>query len=99
MSYDPATDFLALLRDTSGGVRSVRAPTLDIILSTLSDAGLFVMSVSATAPTADQATTAWLKPADPSWSGNGAFYLWNAATTEYELATPALFFALLQAGA
>lgn len=99
MSYNPSTDLLGLLRQTSGGVRTARAPALDIVLSTLSRAGLFDLAVQATAPTTNQATTAWLQPADPSWAAEGALFLWNAATTAYEPATPALFFAFLQAGA
>lgn len=98
MSYDPTTDFMALFRQTSSGaVRSVQSPVIDIVLSALSRAGLFTLSVSATAPTANQTTTAWLQPAVPSWSAEGTLWLWNAGTAEYEPATPALFYDLLQA--
>lgn len=97
MSYTPSTDLLALLRQTSGGVRVARAPTLDVVLLTLSSAGLFNMEVGQTAPTTDEATTAWFRPADPSWASEGALFLWDVDAGEYVAATPALFFALLQA--
>lgn len=99
MAYDPSTDFAALLRQTSGGMRQARMPQLDLMLYTLSAAGLFHMQVGQTAPTANQTTTAWFKPATQSWATQGALFLWNAATAEYEPATPKLFFALLQASA
>lgn len=97
MSYGPTTDFLALLRQTSGGVRSVRMPGLDYVVEALARAGLIALSVGQTPPTFNQAATAWFKPAIPSWAAEGALYLWNVATAEYELATPALwgsFFAI-----
>lgn len=97
MAYNPLTDFLAFFRSTSGGMRAVQAPTLDVTLYTLSRAGLFNMEVSQTAPTANQATTAWFKPATQSWASEGALYLWNAVAAEYQPATPALFYDLLQA--
>lgn len=99
MSYTPATDFLGLLRQTPGGVRAERAPPLDIVLATLARAGLFTLAVQTTAPAANQATTAWLLPAAQSWASEGTLFLWNAGTAQYEAATPALFFAFLQAGA
>ena len=88
---------MALLRETSGGQRMARAPTLDVILLTLSNAGLFNMYVGATEPTADQATTAWLRPATQSWSAEGALFLWDDDVGEYLPATPALFAALILA--
>lgn len=97
MTYDPSNDFFALLRQASGGQRFVRSPGMDVVLLALSRAGLFNMEVSATAPTADQASTAWFKPADPSYASEGALYLWNAGDAEYQPATAALFLALLQA--
>ena len=99
MAYTPATDFLALLRQTSGGVRTERAPTLDIILATLARGGLINLAVQATAPTANQASTAWLRPAVPSSAtAEGTLFLWNSTAMGYEPATPALFYAFLQAG-
>lgn len=97
MAYNPVTDFLALFRQTSNGVRGERAPTLDVVLSTLARAGLFNMVVSQTAPTAAQTTTAWFVPASQSWAAEGSLFLWNANTNAYEPATPALFFRFLQA--
>lgn len=97
MSYDPSTDFLGLLRQTSGGMRSVRSPTLDVILLTLSNAGLFDMVVSAAAPVTNQATTAWFIPSDPSWAAQGSLFLWDAGAAAYVPATPALFKALILA--
>jgi hypothetical protein len=91
MSYNPATDFLGLLRLTAGGVRSERMPGLDYIIAALARAGFFSLSVGQVAPTVNQATTAWLKPALPSWVAEGTFYLWNSVTTEYEVATPTLW--------
>lgn len=97
MAYDPSSDFFALLRRTSGGVELARAPGLDIVLSALARAGLFKLSVGQTAPTVNQASTAWLQPAQPSWTAEGTLWLWNAGTAQYVKATPALFLAMLQA--
>lgn len=97
MSYNPVTDFLGLLRSTTSGVEQVRAPTLDIVIAALARAGLFTLYVGQTAPTSNQAVTAWLQPAQPSWTAEGTLWLWNAGTAAYVPATPALFFALLQA--
>lgn len=95
MSYDATTDFLGLLRLTGGGVRSERMPGLDYIVSALNRIGLFSLSVGQVAPTANQATTAWLKPALPSWSAEGTFYLWNASAAAYQVATLSLWQAFL----
>lgn len=95
MSYTPTTDFLALLRQTSGGVRTSRMPGLDFVLEALARLGLINVSVGQTAPTSNQVQTAWFKPALPSWTAEGNLFLWNVATTEYELATPALWIAFL----
>ena len=97
MTYNPVTDFLALMRLSSVGTEIERSPTLDIVLAALARAGLFTLFVGPTAPTTNQATTAWLQPAQPSWTAEGTLWLWNAGTSQYALATPALFFALLQA--
>jgi hypothetical protein len=95
MSYNPATDFLALLRLTGGGVRSERMPGLDYVVSALARAGLFALSVGQTAPTVNQAATAWLQPAQPSWLAEGTFYLWDAVVQAYVVASPALWQAFL----
>lgn len=95
MAYDPATDFLGLLRLTGGGVRSERMPGLDWLVSALNRMGLFAVSIGQTAPVANQATTVWIKPALPSWSAEGAVYLWSAVLGAYAPATPALWQAFL----
>jgi hypothetical protein len=99
MSYTPATDFLALIRSTTDGAEIAQAPTLDIVLAALARAGLFTLYVGQTAPTSNQTTTAWLQPAQPSWTAEGTLWLWNATAAAYQLATPALFFQFLQASA
>ncbi len=95
MAYNVLTDFLALIRNTSGGARVEQMPGLDYIIAALARSGMFTLSVSATAPTSNQASTVWLKPSSPSWVAEGTVYLWNAATAEYEPATTALWAALL----
>ena len=91
MSYNPVTDFLALLRNTGGGVRTEQMPGLDWVVAALARAGFITLAVQATAPLINQSTTAWFKPASPSWSAEGALYLWNAGAAAYQLATPALW--------
>ena len=98
MAYSPATDFLGLLRQTSGGVRSERMPGLDYVVMALARAGLFALSVGQAAPTANQASTVWLQPSSPSWVAEGTVWLWNAAAAAYQVATPALWNALLAPG-
>lgn len=98
MAYSPTTDFLALLRLTSGGVRTERMPGLDYVVAALARAGLFTLFVGQTAPTTNQAGTVWLLPASPSWTAEGLVFLWNPGTLEYEVATPALWATLLSTG-
>lgn len=98
MGYNPATDFLGLLRNTGGGVRTEQMPGLDFVVAALARAGLMTLVVSATAPVINQATTAWFQPAAPSWTGEGILYLWNAAATAYQPATFALWVAFLATG-
>lgn len=95
MSYSPITDFLALLRLSSDGAHSERMPGLDYIVAAMARAGMFRLSTGQTAPIVNQSTTVWLKPASPSWTAEGIAYLWNSGTSTYELATPALWTALL----
>lgn len=95
MSYNPVSDFLALLRNTAGGVRAESMPGLDFVVSAMARAGLFTLYVGSTAPIANQATTVWFRPASPSWGAEGATFLWNAATGKYKLATPDLWNNLL----
>ena len=98
MGYTPSTDFLALLRNTGGGVRTEQMPGLDFVVSALARAGLITLVVSATAPVVNQASTAWFQPASPSWTAEGVLNLWNAAAAAFQPATPALWIALLAAG-
>jgi hypothetical protein len=70
-------------------------PGLDFAVEALARAGLISLSVGQTAPTTNQQSTAWFRPSVPSWVAEGTLFLWNAATVEYELATPALWTALL----
>lgn len=91
MGYNPTTDFLALLRNTGGGVRTEQMPGLDFVVSAMARMGFITLSVSATAPVINQATTVWFQPAVPSWTGEGILYLWNAGAAAYQIATPALW--------
>ncbi len=97
MSYDPLTDFMALLRSTNGGLRFERMPGLDYTVYALARAGMITLAVSAVAPTVNQAATAWFRPATPSWAAEGTLFLWNADAANYEPATPALWSALFTA--
>lgn len=98
MAYNPATDFIGLWRSDGGTeVSKLEIPGLDFVISAMARAGLLTISISATAPGANQSTTAWLQTDVPSWVGEGSFYLWNRDTTTYETATPALFFQFLEA--
>jgi hypothetical protein len=97
MSYAPTTDFLALLRLTAGGVRTERMPGLDWLVAALARAGFFQLSVSDTAPTTNQSTTAWFRPAVPSWSAEGQLFLWDADTLSYQPASTMLWEELLHA--
>lgn len=99
MSYNPATDFNALWRNIAGVETKVAMPGLDYVIAALARAGTIVVSVSATAPVASQSTTAWLRAAVPSSSGEGTFFLWDKVTTAYLAATPGLFLQFLEASA
>lgn len=95
MSYSPITDFLALLRQTAAGMEIASMPGLDYVIAAMARAGLFTLYVGQTAPVANQQTTVWLKPSQPSWVAEGTVFLWNAATGAYVPATSALWAALL----
>lgn len=95
MSYDPTRDFLSLLRQTSGGVRTERMPGLDYVVVAMARAGLILLVVGQSPPASDRVHTAWFKPAVPSWIGEGVLYLWNASSGQYEVASPGLWRALL----
>jgi len=91
MSYNPTTDFIGLLRQTGGGVRTERMPGLDYVAAALARLGLAAVSVGPVAPSVNQATTVWFRPSVPSWVAEGTAFLWNALTVAYEPATPALW--------
>ena len=99
MPYDPATDFVGLWRNSGGNVAALEMPGLDLVVAALARAGVVNLSVSATAPVANQSTTAWLQAAVPSYSAEGALFLWDKITTAYLAATPTLFLELLEASA
>lgn len=95
MAYNPAIDFLAVLRNTGSGVRSESVPGLDFVVAALARAGVMSLSVGQTAPTTNQATTLWFQPVLPSWTAEGTLYIWNPVDAQYEVATPALWKAFL----
>jgi len=97
MAYAPQNDFLALLRNTAGGERLEAMPGLDFVVAALARAGMISLSVGQLAPTSNQITTAWFKPAVPSWAVEGVLYLWNASTSAYQVASPALWSSFLAA--
>lgn len=95
MAYNPVTDFIALVRRTSNGMRVAQMPGLDFTLDAMARAGMFLLHVDQTEPTANQATTVWLRPALQSWTAESTVFLWNVSTLSYEPATPALWSSLL----
>jgi hypothetical protein len=95
VSYSPVTDFLALLRLEAGAAELARMPGLDYVVAALARAGVVTLYTGQNQPLANQPTTAWLKPAEPSWTSEGTLYLWNAFTSAYEVATPTLWTAIL----
>jgi hypothetical protein len=99
MVFNPVTDFLGIWRATGGNVVKGEMPALDCIVAALARAGVITLSVSATAPVANQSITAWLQAAVPSYSAEGALFLWDKVTTAYLAATPKLFAQFLEATA
>jgi hypothetical protein len=99
MVYNPATDFIGLWRNSGVDVSKMEMPGLDFVISALARAGVINLTVSATAPVANQSTTAWLQAAVPSWSAESAFFLWDKVTSAYLAATPELFLQFLEATA
>lgn len=97
MSYQPTTDFIALLRQTAGGVRTERMPGLDFVVPALARAGLITLFVGQSAPVVNQASTVWFQPAPSSWVSEGVIFLWNSITVRYEAATPTLWSFLIAA--
>jgi len=98
MSYSSTQDFLALLRQTSGGVRLERMPGLDYVLSAMARAGLFTLYVNPTSPpNTNVSSTVWLKTSTMSWVTESAVFLYNPTTQEFEPATPLLWRAVFAA--
>jgi hypothetical protein len=97
MSYEPTTDFLALLRQEGSAVELARMPGLDYLLSAMARAGFVTLWSGQEAPTANQASTVWIKPALPSWTAEGVVFLYDADADDFVTATPALWAALLAA--
>lgn len=92
MSYDYKTDFLALARQTSGGVRIERMPGMDYVVEALSRADMFKTHVGVTPPTTDQPITVWIRPAPGgSWTAESQIWLWDLLTQQYMPATNALW--------
>ena len=99
MSYNPTTDGVALWRNTGTGYSKEVMPGLDFVIAALGRSGIISITVSATAPLANQDVTAWFRPAAPSYSGEGQFFLWDAVATAYAPASAALLWSLLSTAA
>lgn len=97
MAYNPITDFLGLVRLTSGGARVARIPGLDYVVQVMARMGMFTLVVGQIAPTTNQASTAWFQPALQSWLREGQLFLWNSVTAQYEPASTVLWAMLLAA--
>lgn len=97
MAYNPVSDFLALLRKTSGGLRTESMPGLDFVAAALGRAGLITTWVNPTfAPSSTLAV--WLRTSSTSWAAECSVFLYNVVTAEWEPATPLLWKALLLGG-
>lgn len=99
MAYNPATDFVGVWRNIAGSLSKVEMPGLDFVMAAMARAGLLTVTVSATAPVANQSTTAWLQAAVPSTSAEGQLFLWDPVASAYAAATPKLLLYTLQASA
>lgn len=97
MSFDINQDFMATFRPTGSSATAGTVPFIDGILSTLGLSGILNVSVSTTAPTANQNKTIWLQPQENSWSGNGVVYLWDKVAGSYAAATSSLFIDYIEA--
>lgn len=88
MVYSPTQDFLALLRQTSGGQRLERMPGLDYVAVALARMGLFDVWVNQSVPPpSGQATTLWVKPATSSFAVESTLWLYDADGAEWVPAT------------
>lgn len=97
MVYNPAADFVGLWRNNAGQVSKSEMPGLDFLVAALARAGVINLVVAAAPPVVSQSVTAWLRTAVPSYSAEGALFLWDAVSAAYVAATPALFLSMLQA--
>jgi hypothetical protein len=97
MTYAAGTDFVGLYRTMTGGTKKAEMPSLDFIVAAMQRAGILVVSIGGSQPTANQAKTAWFRPATPSYSGEGVLYFWDTVSSAYLPATPKLFLAYLNA--
>lgn len=95
MTYNPVTDFLALLRNAGGAATFAEMPGLDYVVAAMARAGMFRLWSGQSPPTVNQPTTVWLLPSSPSWVAEGTVFLWDASAAAYVLATPALWDALV----
>lgn len=91
MPYNPSSDLVGLWRAISGGVEKGEMPGLDFVVAAMSRAGLMRTVTSQTAPTVNQSTTAWFKPAAQSFASEGTLFLWDPSLNMYVPATPELF--------
>jgi hypothetical protein len=97
MPYAAGTDFVGLFRAVTGGAKKAEMPSLDFMVAAMQRSGILVVSIGGTQPVANQAKTAWFRPATPSYSGEGVLYFWDATSSAYLPATPKLFLAYLNA--
>jgi hypothetical protein len=89
MTYNPVTDFMALVRLTAGAASVAKMPGLDYVVAAMARANMFSLHVSQTAPIVNQESTVWLKPSLPSWVAEGVVYLWDGSG--YAVATAELW--------
>lgn len=99
MAYNPVSDFVGLWRNNGLSYSKLDVPGLDFVVAALGRSGLITVTVSASAPLANQDITAWYQPATPSYSAEGTMHLWNASTGAYAPATMALLWDMLQVAA
>lgn len=90
MAYAPATDFLGLIRQTSGGARMESMPGLDYVMAALQRIGFCDLWVNPTTAPTDPATV-WLKTSSTDWAAEGSVFLYDALTASFQPATPALW--------
>lgn len=92
MAFLSSSDFVALIRKVGVSQPALeRMPPIDFVTKIMAEMGLISVYVGASAPTLNQTTTLWLRPATPSYFGNGTLFAWDGATSQYLPITPALF--------